>query len=160
MCHYICIRVIKKKISFSRESASSHFLLLNYQVFSFHEIWLLSSGCSLQVNAIMDGEGKIFLQGRQWQKLLMTHTGFIPYVSQISSTRIHTREFTMSDEVFDLMSFGALVLSLAGKCKYVLLTFHPGATVDQISIISGPKRKPLTFTMWRLRSAAFAIAPC
>jgi hypothetical protein len=78
----------------------------------------------------------------------------------IFSTRIHTRELTMSDEVVDLVPFGASVLSLAGKCKYVLLTFPPGATVDQISIISGPKRKPLTSTMWRLRSAAFAIAQC
>jgi len=53
----------------------------------------------------------------------------------------------MSDEVVDLIPFGASVLSLAGKCKDVLLTFPPGATVDQISIISGPKRNLLTSTM-------------
>jgi len=52
----------------------------------------------------------------------------------------------MSDEVVDLIPFGAS-LSLAGKCKDVLLTFPPGATVDQISIISGPKRNLLTSTM-------------
>jgi hypothetical protein len=27
-----------------------------------------------KVNAIMDGEGKMLLQGRPWQKLLMIHT--------------------------------------------------------------------------------------
>jgi hypothetical protein len=32
----------------------------------------------------MDGEGEMLLQGRQWQKLLMKHTGFIPSVSQFS----------------------------------------------------------------------------
>jgi hypothetical protein len=76
------------------------------------------------------------------------------------STRIHTRELTTSHEVVDLFPSCASVLLLAGKCKYVLLTFPLEATVDQISVISGPKRKRLTSTMWILRSAAFAIAHC